>query len=142
MKGYLEKQTNRVVTNHTKDKQKQQIVSQVKEQLAGQEQTLSQLQGQSRCQQLENERLVREKEYYLAQIADLKSELVGMEQSANAVVYTNQTVSQASPEGVGEGNYTDYEHPEAPMTNAKADLYAYERVPDHSSHLPSPHSRT
>lgn len=55
-----------------------------------------------------------------------------MEQSANAVVYTNQTVShvsQASQEGVGEGNCTDYERPEVRETNVDSNLFAYEKVP-------------
>ena len=66
----------------------------------------------------------------MAQIADLKSELVGMEQNANVVVYSNQTATEVSQEGVGEGNYVDYTRPEVPPPNVDSNVFAYEKVPD------------
>ena len=45
----------------------------------------------------------------MAQIADLKSELVNMEQNTGVIVYSNQTIAEGSQSGVNEGSLTENE---------------------------------
>ena len=66
----------------------------------------------------------------MAQIADLKSELVNMEQNAGVIVFTNQTIAEGSQSGVGEGSLTENEGVEILGQNAESNVFAYEKVPN------------